>query len=275
MTTRLETPTTDADWAALISTVEDDLPETHTVYHTPLPSSVAQTIDHTQLAPSATPAQIDTLCVEAREYGFATVCVRSPHVARAVANLQDVLPDVGVACVVGFHEGTQPTADKVNEATGAVAHGATELDMVLNYPLLQKGKYTQAYADIHAVRRAAPTPATKLKVILETSQLTRDQIIAGCVVSDMAGADFVKTSSGFNGPGASVENVRLMREVVDLLGNGCKVKASGGVRSAEDCIKMLKSGADRIGASAGVKIVQELAGDVSQSTGKSASQSGY
>jgi deoxyribose-phosphate aldolase len=273
MATKLETPTTDADWAALISTVKDDLPETHTVYHTPLPSSVAKTIDHTQLAPTATSAQIDSLCAEAREYHFATVCVRLPHVARAAGNLKDV-PDVGVACVVGFHEGTHATSKKVDEATTAVAQGATELDMVLNYPLLKAGKYVQVYADIHAVRRAAPSPATKLKVILETSQLTRAEIIAGCVISDMAGADFVKTSSGFNGPGATVENVRLMREVVDLLGDACKVKASGGIRSAEDCIKMLKSGADRIGASAGVKVVQELTGGI-RCGGSSTSQSGY
>lgn len=162
---------------------------------------------------------------------------------------------------MGFHEGTYPTAEKVAEATKAVAEGATELDMVLNWPLLKQGKYTAVYDDILAVRHAAPAPKTKLKVILETSQLTRDEIIAGSAISDMAGANYVKTSTGFNGAGASIENVRLMREVVDLLANGCKVKASGGVRAAEDAVEMLKAGADRIGASAGVKIVRELTGN--------------
>lgn len=260
MATRLETPTSDPEWAALIATVNDDLPETRTVYETPLPHTVAHTIDHTQLAVDATESQIDTLCTEAREHKFATVCVRLPFVARASQNLKDVQDEVGIACVVGFHEGTQSTNDKVNEATAAVAGGASELDMVLNWPLLKQGKYHAVYADIHAVRRAAPSPKTKLKVILETSQLSREEIIAGCVVSDMAGADFVKTSTGFNGAGANIENVRVMREVVDMLANGCKVKASGGVRSAENAVEMLKAGASRIGASAGVAIVKELAG---------------
>lgn len=261
MATKLETPTTDPEWAGFVSTIKDDLPENHTIHPTPLPHGVAQTIDHTQLAPDATPAQIDTLCEEARVHKFATVCVRLPYVSRAAHNLADIKDQVGIACVVGFHEGTQPTSSKVDEATKAVADGATELDMVLNWPLLKAGKYNAVYSDIHAVRRAAPGPKTKLKVILETSQLTRDEIIAGSAISDMAGADFVKTSTGFNGAGASVENVQLMREVVDLLANGCKVKASGGVRTAEDAVEMLKAGAERIGASAGVRIVKELTGN--------------
>jgi deoxyribose-phosphate aldolase len=261
MTTKLETPTTDPEWAGFISAITDDLPATHTVYPTPLPHGVAHTIDHTQLAPDATPAQIDSLCTEARTHKFATVCVRLPYVSRAAHALSDVKNEVGIACVVGFHEGTQSTAAKVEEATKAVAEGATELDMVINWPLLKQGKYTAVYDDVRAVRHAAPRPEAKLKVILETSQLSRDEIIAGSAISDMAGADFVKTSTGFNGAGASVENVQLMREVVGLLGNGCKVKASGGVRTAEDAIEMLKAGADRIGASAGVRIVKELTGN--------------
>lgn len=188
MTTKLETPTTDPEWAGFISTIKDDLPDVHTVYHTPLPQAVSHTIDHTQLAPDATPAQIDALCAEARAHKFATVCVRLPHVSRAVHNLADIKNEVGIACVVGFHEGTQPTSAKVEEATKAVADGATELDMVINWPLLKEGKYTAVYSDIHAVRRAAPGPKTKLKVILETSQLSRDEIIAGSAISDMAGA---------------------------------------------------------------------------------------
>ncbi|OKL62995.1 Deoxyribose-phosphate aldolase [Talaromyces atroroseus] len=261
MATKLETPSTDHEWAGFISTIKDDLPAAHTVYHTPLPHGVSHTIDHTQLAPDATPAQIDSLCAEARAHKFATVCVRLPYVSRAAHDLADIKNEVGIACVVGFHEGTHSTATKVEEATKAVADGATELDMVINWPMLKQGKYTDVYNDIHAVRRAAPGPKTKLKVILETSQLSRDEIIAGSAISDMAGADFVKTSTGFNGAGANVENVQLMREVVGLLGNGCKVKASGGIRTAEDAIEILKAGAERIGASAGVRIVKELTGN--------------
>jgi deoxyribose-phosphate aldolase len=177
-----------------------------------------------------------------------------------VQNLRET-PEVGVACVVGFHEGTYPTQEKVDEAQGAVNQGASELDMVINYPLLRQGLYTDVFGDVLAVRKVAPS-AVQLKVILETSQLTRDEIIAASIISCMAGADYVKTSTGFNGPGATVENVSLIRATVELLGTGCKVKASGGVRGVENCIAMLKAGANRIGASAGVKIVKELAGDV-------------
>jgi deoxyribose-phosphate aldolase len=253
-------PTSDVEWAALISTQEDMIPDLLPVYPIPSLSTISRVIDHTQLAPSATDSQIDALCAEAQKYKFATVCVRLGHVARAVQNLKDT-PAVGVACVVGFHEGTYPTSVKVDEARNAAAFGASELDMVINYPLLKEGKYTSVYEDVVAVRRAAPSPV-QLKVILETSQLSRDEIIAGSVISCIAGAGFLKTSTGFNGPGASVENVSLMRASIELLGKGCKVKASGGVRTAEDCLAMLRAGADRIGASAGVKIMKELEGDV-------------
>jgi deoxyribose-phosphate aldolase len=134
--------------------------------------------------------------------------------------------------------------------------------MVMNYPWLQAGRYGEVYADIVAVREAASAAAIEgpitLKVILETSQLSHDQIVAGCVISCLAGADFVKTSTGFNGAGANPENVALMRAVVETVKKGVKIKASGGVRTAEDCLKMLRAGAERIGASAGVNIVKEL-----------------
>jgi len=260
-------PKTDAEWAEMIYTqkelLPEKLPENLAVYPTPHRSRISRSIDHTQLAPSATESQIDTLCDEAREYGFATVCVRLRHVPRAVQNLQET-PEVGVACVVGFHEGTYPTQEKVDEAEDAMNQGASELDMVINYPLLRQGLYTDVFGDVLAVRKAAPSPV-RLKVILETSQLTRDEIIAGSIISCMAGADYVKTSTGFNGPGATVENVALMRATVELLGTGCKVKASGGVRGVENCIAMLKAGANRIGASAGVMIVKEIEQNSEQS----------
>ncbi|KAB8236852.1 putative RNA methyltransferase-domain-containing protein [Aspergillus alliaceus] len=262
---KMSIPRDDAEWAALISTVKDSLPETFPEYKTPLPSEVNRTIDHTQLALTATEQQIDQLCAEALKYQFATVCVRLNHVRRAVQELKGS-SEVKVACVVGFHEGMYETSEKEQEARDAVEQGASELDMVLKYPLLKEGKYTDVYKDILGVRKAAPLP-TKLKVILETSQLTREEIIAGSVITDLAGADFIKTSTGFNGPGANVDNVALMRATAGVVGNGCKVKASGGVRSAEDCIRMLKTGAERIGASSGVKIMQELGGEATSERG--------
>jgi deoxyribose-phosphate aldolase len=270
--TKWDLPTSDTDWVTFVSTLKQQFPEQDTAfYRLPAPSHVANTIDHTQLALTATTAQIDALCAEAREHHFATICVRVNHVAQVVEALKG--SGVGIACVVGFHEGTYRTAEKVDEAQRAVQFGATELDMVINYSLLKEGKYSAVFHDVLAVRRAAPAPIL-LKVILETSQLSRDEIIAGSIISSFADADYVKTSTGFNGTGATVENVKLMKQAVDILGKGTKVKASGGVRSAEDAIAMLQAGADRIGASAGVKIVNDLAGGKVQQQGD-AGGSGY
>ena len=140
-----------------------------------------------------------------------------------------------------------------SEASEAIAAGASELDMVLNYKLLEDKDYSAVMADIEAVRNAAPSPMI-LKVILETSQLSTTEIIAACIIAQAAKADFVKTSTGFNGTGASVENVRLMKNVVR---DSMKVKASGGVKTARDCIRMMEAGAERIGTSSGVSIVNE------------------
>jgi len=131
--------------------------------------------------------------------------------------------------------------------------GAKELDMVLNYVQLKEKRYSEVYTDIAAVRSVAPHPVI-LKVILETAQLSRHEIIAGCKIAEAAGADFVKTSTGFNGPGATENDVRLMRSVV---GQNVKVKASGGVKTVGDCIAMMEAGAERIGASSGVSIMEE------------------
>ncbi|KAI1981100.1 hypothetical protein LOZ53_001642 [Ophidiomyces ophidiicola] len=248
-------PTSDEEWASRISQIKGSLPTPIPLTSRPVPelTALARTIDHTQLSLSATPFQIDTLCSEAREFNFATVCVRASYVSRAVKNLEG--SPIGVACVVGFHEGTYPTDKKAVEAEEASKNGATELDMVMNYVQLKEGQYTAVFNDVQAVRNAAKD--VTLKVILETSQLSRDQVIAASVVSCLAGADYVKTSTGFNGPGARVEDVALMRAVCDLVSKEVKVKASGGVRTAGDCIKMIQAGADRIGASAGVKIVND------------------
>ncbi|KAL4973740.1 hypothetical protein BDW66DRAFT_141449 [Aspergillus desertorum] len=260
-------PKTNQEWESLISSIKASLPESPNQDQSSTPAQINRTIDHTQLALTATPGQITELCIQALEYRFATVCVRLAHVEQAVAHLRTA-PDVGVACVVGFHEGMYETSEKQDEARQAVALGATELDMVLKYPLLKTKQYVEVYEDVLGVRIAAPAPVG-LKVILETSQLTRDEIIAGSVISCMAGADFIKTSTGFNGAGATVENVALMYQVAKAVGKKTKVKASGGVRSAADCIKMLRAGAERIGASSGVKIVQELEGEQVQETGSS------
>ncbi|KAL3466752.1 hypothetical protein BJX64DRAFT_216209 [Aspergillus heterothallicus] len=251
-------PKDNAGWEALISSYQQNLSEVSTEQQPSVTSQVNRTIDHTQLALAATEEQIDELCTQASKYQFATVCVRLNYVQRAVQKLSDS-PNVGIACVVGFHEGMYATSEKEEEARKAVEYGATELDMVLKYPLLKSKQFVDVYEDILAVRNAAPSPVG-LKVILETSQLSREEIIAGTVISCLAGADFIKTSTGFNGAGASVKNVALMFETAKLVGKGTKVKASGGVRTAEDCLKMLKAGAERIGASSGVKIVQELEG---------------
>ncbi|KAI4223660.1 MAG: hypothetical protein L6R36_005247 [Xanthoria steineri] len=142
---------------------------------------------------------------------------------------------------------------RVGEASQAISAGALELDMVMNYPLLKQQRYSQVYTDVAAVRNVAPHPVV-LKVILETAQLTQFDIIAGCKVAEAANADFVKTSTGFGGQGATVENVRLMKSVV---GPHMKVKASGGVKTVNECVSMMEAGAERIGTSNGVWIMKE------------------
>ncbi|KAJ5623128.1 hypothetical protein N7490_011733 [Penicillium lividum] len=247
-------PLNDPDWAVLIGHLKECIPS-RSLPELQIPSNIPRLIDHTLLALSASEEQIDVLCSEAKEYDFATVCVRPNYVARAAANLKGT--NTGVASVVGFPEGTQDTKLKVQEAINAIFDGATELDMVINYPKLKDGGYTAVYNDIMAVRNAAPPP-TKLKAILETSQLSRDELIAAAIVACTAGVDFIKTSTGFCGAGANVQDVRLMHLVAELCSNGCLVKASGGIRSADDCLRMLKAGAMRIGASSGVKIMQQV-----------------
>lgn len=249
-------PSTDAEWATLISQVREQLPARPTSQPT-IPLRIAGMIDHTLLTVGVDPERVDTLCDEAREYEFASVCVRLDNVARAVARLKGA-PKTVVACVVGFPEGTHETAEKVRETKEAVAQGAKELDMVINYPLLKEGKYTSTYEDVLAVRKAAPSPII-LKAIVETSQLDKDELVAATVICCMAEVDFVKTSTGLKGSGATVDNVTTMRLVVDRCGTKkTKVKASGGIRSASDCLKLIKAGAHRIGTSGGVSIVKEV-----------------
>lgn len=254
--TMSSTPSTDAEWKDHIENLKGRLPSTCETHQAVIPLGVHRMIDHTLITTPIDPSQIDKLCAEAREHDFVAVCVRPEHIARAVGNLSET-PNTVVACVVSFPEGMDDTADKVHEAEQAVAQGATELDLVIKYPLLKEGRYTAVYDDILAVRRAAPAPI-KLKTIVETSQLSCDELTAAVIICCTAGADFVKTSTGFKGTGATAANVTKMCTVANLCSKACKVKASGGLRSAQDCLRMLKAGAQRIGTSAGVKIVMEL-----------------
>lgn len=210
---------------------------------------VAPFIDHTLLKPDATRADIEKVCAEARQWKFKTVCVNSANIAltaRALAG-SGVLP----IAVIGFPLGATTPQAKAYEARESVRLGAQEIDMVINIGALKSKDYKTVLEDIVAVVKAScPKP---VKVILETHQLTRDEKIIACVLSKVAGAAFVKTSTGFTGGGATVEDVALMRSVV---GEDMGVKASGGIRSREDADKMIAAGADRLGASASVAICQ-------------------
>jgi deoxyribose-phosphate aldolase len=211
-------------------------------------ADVAKHIDHTLLKPDATVAELDKLCEEARRYGFATVCVNSVNVAH-VARLLAGSATVPIA-VVGFPLGASAPKAKAFEAREAVRCGAREIDMVVNQGALKSKDYRLVLDDIASVVRAvSPTP---VKVILETAALNQDEKIAGCVLAKAAGAAYVKTSTGFGPGGATVEDIALMRRIV---GAGMGVKASGGIRSAEDAARMFAAGADRVGASASVAIV--------------------
>lgn len=249
---------------SLIASVSERLKNTQPTPAPPAPSAsdATQLIDHTLLALDATPEQISKLCEEALTFDFRTVCIRPNYVPLARDLLRN--HNVEIACVIGFPEGTQETSEKVTEALKANEDGASELDMVLNYEALKAEHFDIVYHDVKAVREAAPRTATmRLKVILETSQLSRDQVIAGCTLCCKAGVDFVKTSTGFRGPGASVEDIRLMRAACDVTtsivgGERVKIKASGGISTGSDLVGMVQAGAERIGASAGVKILESL-----------------
>ncbi len=211
-------------------------------------SGIARTIDHTLLKPTATRADIVKVCEEARRYTFASVCVNSTWIA-LVARLLAGSPVMPI-CVVGFPLGAMATRSKAQETREAVADGADEIDMVINIGLLRSGDHDGVFDDIRAVVEAAS--GKPVKVILETTMLEREEKIAACAISKAAGAAFVKTSTGFGGGGATVEDIMLMRSVV---GPTMGVKASGGVRTADDARKLLAAGATRLGASASVAIV--------------------
>ena len=216
---------------------------------------VAALIDHTLLQPEATRADILHLCDEARQYGFASVCVNPYWVPRAAERLRGTR--VSVATVVGFPLGATLPAVKRQEAARAIHVGAQEIDMVINVGALRSGDLESVQLDIAGVVEVSHAAGAPVKVILETALLDDEQKVAGCLLAQAAGADFVKTSTGFGPGGATVYDVELMRFVV---GQSLGVKAAGGIRTLEDIARMVSAGATRIGASASVKILEEAAG---------------
>ncbi len=215
-------------------------------------AELAHLIDHTLLKPDATIQQIAQLCHEALLYNFASVCVNPSHVKQAAQLLKN--SDVKVCTVIGFPLGATSTAAKTFETEQALRDGATEIDMVINVGALKGGDDKTVEQDIAAVAHAAHKGGAILKVIIETSLLTDEEKVRACVLSKQAGADFVKTSTGFSGGGATIEDVALMRKTV---GPGLGVKASGGIKNLTDAQNMIAAGATRLGASAGVKIIKE------------------
>ncbi len=205
-------------------------------------------IDHTALKPDTTKSEILTLCNEAVQNEFATVCVNPYWVKLAAGELAD--SSVGITTVIGFPLGATTTSTKVFETAEAIKNGATEIDMVINVGELKKSHYDEVLFDISEVKKA--TPNNILKVILETCLLTSDEIKNGCELCVEAGANFVKTSTGFSSGGATIDAIKLMR---DSVGPDIGVKASGGIRTTEDAIAMIEAGANRIGASASIEII--------------------
>ena len=213
---------------------------------------IARFIDHTLLKPDATQAQIAQLCHEARQYGFAAVCVNPTHVKLCADLLKG--SDVAVCTVVGFPLGATPPEVKAYETQQAIDDGATEIDMVINIGALKGGEYDLVERDIAMVTRTSHNNGALCKVIIEAALLNEQEKIKACELSKKAGADYVKTSTGFGPGGATVADVALMRRVV---GPSMGIKAAGGIRSFADAKGMVEAGATRIGASAGVKILQE------------------
>jgi deoxyribose-phosphate aldolase len=213
-----------------------------------VPADIAKLIDHTLLKPEATRDEVVKLCEEAKKHHFASVCVNTTWVPLCKAMLSG--SDVMVCAVVGFPLGAMSPTAKAYEAREAVRQGAKEIDMVINIGALKSRDYETVFEDIcRVVKSSAPAG---VKVILETSALDMEQKIIGCAMSKLAGAAFVKTSTGFGKGGATVEDIEMMRRIV---GHDVGVKASGGVRTAEDAVKMAAAGANRLGASASVAIV--------------------
>ncbi len=216
-------------------------------------SEIARIIDHTLLKPDATAEQIQQLCQEALTYDFASVCVNPTWVPLSADLLHDASP--AVCTVIGFPLGANLPEVKAFETKACIEQGAQEVDMVINVGALKSGDLDLVERDIKGVVQAAG--GVTVKVIIETALLTEEEKITACKLSQSAGADFVKTSTGFSGGGATVADIELMRRVV---GPDMGVKASGGIRNAADARAMIAAGATRLGVSSGIQIMQELQG---------------
>ncbi len=227
----------------------------------PQDMNLAKMIDHTLLKPDATQQEIAQLCFEARKYGFASVCVNPTWVSLCAQLLKG--SSAKVCTVIGFPLGATSSETKAFETETAIRQGATEIDMVINIGALKARDLETVARDIRGVVNAAHSHEIIVKVIIETTLLTDEEKTIASLISKEAGADFVKTSTGFAGGGATVHDVELMRKTV---GSQMGVKASGGVRTFEDAASMIKAGATRIGASAGVKIIQGPNGNTSSSS---------
>jgi deoxyribose-phosphate aldolase len=216
------------------------------------PQQIAQLIDHTLLKPEATREEISKVCEEALKYGFASVCVNPWNVPQAAELLRGSV--VKVCTVAGFPLGATVPEVKAFEAQQSLERGAQEIDMVINIGALKSGLPDVVAGDIRAVVQTTHRGGGICKVILETALLTREEKVQASLAAKDAGADFLKTSTGFSIAGATPEDVRLIRETI---GTSAGIKAAGGVRTLEDLLKMVEAGATRIGASAGVKIVEQ------------------
>lgn len=211
----------------------------------------AQTIDHTLLKPDATRRDTRRVCEEAKAHGFAAACILPSWVADAAEILDG--SGVAVCTVIGFPHGIAPTDAKVTEAHTVIADGATEIDMVINVSALKSGSDLLVYQDIEAVVEAAEPGGALVKVIIECALLTDDEKRRACRMCVEAGADFVKTSTGFAGGGATVADVERMHDAVE---GEARIKAAGGIRTVEDALALLRAGATRLGTSGGVALVE-------------------
>lgn len=223
------------------------------------PLELAQYIDHTLLRPDATEAEIERLCQEARTYHFKAVCVEAKWLPTVRTLLEGSA--VAAATVIGFPGGSVSSVEKQHEARAAREWGADEMDMVLNRDWLKAGDFAAVFRDVEGV--VSEAGVLPVKVILETSELNQQQKVIACALAKAAGARFVKTSTGFSGAGATVEDIRLMRAVV---GADFGVKASGGVRDLAQALLLIAAGANRLGTSAGVAILQGLNSPVTAGT---------
>lgn len=236
----------------------------------PQDMNLAKYIDHTLLKPDATQQEIAQLCYEARKYGFASVCVNPSWVSLCAQLLKG--SEVRVCTVIGFPLGATSSESKAFETETAIRQGATEIDMVINIGALKARDLETVARDIRGVVNAAHARGVIVKVIIETALLSDEEKTIASLIAKEAGADFVKTSTGFAGGGATVHDVELMRKAV---GPQMGVKASGGVKTYEDAASMIKAGATRIGASAGVKIIQGPGGQASGNGANASSSKSY